>query len=42
VIPVINEGDRIRGQLMRIRDSGLPVDVIVADGGSTDGLLDAA
>lgn len=40
VIPVINEGDRIRGQLERIRDAGLPVDVIVADGGSTDGSLD--
>jgi len=40
VIPVINEGERIRGQLMRIRDAALPVDVIVADGGSTDGSLD--
>ena len=37
VIPVINEGERIRGQLERIRDADLPVDVIVADGGSTDG-----
>lgn len=41
VIPVINEGTRIRGQLSRIKDAGLPVDVIVADGGSTDGSLDA-
>jgi len=41
VIPVINEGGRIRAQLERIRDAGLPVDVIVADGGSTDGSLDA-
>ena len=41
VIPVINEGERIRGQLQRIRDAHLPVDVIVADGGSTDGSLDA-
>jgi dolichol-phosphate mannosyltransferase len=40
VIPVINEGARIRGQLERVRDAGLPVDVIVADGGSTDGSLD--
>ena len=40
VIPVINEGGRIRGQLVRIRDAALPVDVIVADGGSTDGSLD--
>lgn len=41
VIPVINEGERIRGQLKRIQAAGLPVDVIVADGGSTDGSLDA-
>ena len=40
VIPVINEGERIRGQLVRIRDAGLPVDVVMADGGSTDGSLD--
>lgn len=40
VIPVINEGERIRGQLLRVRDAGLPVDVVVADGGSTDGSLD--
>lgn len=42
VIPVINEGDRIRDQLLRIREAKLPVDVIVADGGSTDGSLDPA
>jgi len=41
VIPVINEGDRIRGQLLRVQAADLPVDVIVADGGSTDGSLDA-
>lgn len=41
VIPVINEGERIRAQLLRIRDAALPVDVIVADGGSTDGSLSA-
>lgn len=41
VIPVINEGERIRGQLRRIADAGLPVDVVIADGGSTDGSLDA-
>lgn len=40
VIPVINEGARIRGQLDRTRAAALPVDVIVADGGSTDGSLD--
>lgn len=41
VIPVINEGERIRGQLLRIQAASLPVDVIIADGGSTDGSLDA-
>ena len=41
VIPVINEGERIRGQLSRIKEAQLAVDVIVADGGSTDGSLDA-
>lgn len=39
VIPVINEGDRIRGQLTRIVKENLPIDVVVADGGSTDGSL---
>ncbi|MEE4155028.1 MAG: glycosyltransferase family 2 protein [Erythrobacter sp.] len=42
VIPVINEGERIRGQLERIREARLPVDVVIADGGSTDGSLDPA
>ncbi len=40
VIPVINEGERIRGQLRRIAEAGLQVDVVIADGGSTDGSLD--
>ncbi|KTR82254.1 glycosyl transferase family 2 [Novosphingobium barchaimii] len=40
VIPVINEGGRIRAQLARVAAASLPVDVIVADGGSTDGSLD--
>lgn len=40
VVPVINEGERIRRQLGRMRDvPGLP-DVIIADGGSTDGSMD--
>ena len=39
VIPVINEGDRIRGQLTQIAKEKLPIDVVVADGGSTDGSL---
>lgn len=41
VIPVINEGERIRVQLRRVAAAGLPVDVVVADGGSTDGSLDS-
>jgi glycosyltransferase involved in cell wall biosynthesis len=40
VVPVINEGARIRAQLLRTRDANLRVDVIVADGGSNDGSLD--
>ncbi|RBY89824.1 glycosyltransferase family 2 protein [Blastococcus sp. TF02A-26] len=40
LIPVINEGERILGQLRRIQDLGLGLDVVVADGGSTDGSND--
>ena len=40
VIPVINEGARIRGQLQKIATARPAVDVIIADGGSTDGSLD--
>lgn len=40
VIPVINEGARIRGQLQKIAAARPAVDVIIADGGSTDGSLD--
>jgi glycosyltransferase involved in cell wall biosynthesis len=40
VIPVINEGDRIRAQLLRISKQETGIDVIIADGGSTDGSLD--
>ena len=42
IIPVINEGERIRGQLRAIADLAPPVDVVIADGGSTDGSLDEA
>lgn len=41
VVPVINEGDRIRAQVRRMHDTGHGLDVLVADGGSTDGSLDA-
>ena len=41
VIPVINEGARIGAQLQRVALAHLPVDVVIADGGSTDGSLDA-
>lgn len=41
VIPVINEGMRIQSQLMRIQDSQSGIDVVIADGGSTDGSLEA-
>lgn len=41
VIPVINEGERIRGQLMRIHALSPAVDVVMADGGSSDNSLDA-
>lgn len=40
VIPVINEGSRIRAQIERITASAPLIDVIIADGGSTDGSLD--
>jgi dolichol-phosphate mannosyltransferase len=40
VIPVINEGERILAQLQRLRDHAFDLDVVVADGGSTDGSTD--
>lgn len=42
VIPVLNEGERIRGQLKALAALNHPVDVIIADGGSTDGSVDEA
>lgn len=39
VIPVINEGARIQRQLEAIAKLAPPVDVVMADGGSTDGSL---
>ena len=40
LIPVINEGERLLGQLRRLRELGPGLDVVVADGGSTDGSND--
>ena len=37
IIPVLNEGERIKKQLNNIAALHLPVDIIIADGGSTDG-----
>ena len=41
-IPVINEGERIVKQLEKIRYSGIDrlVDVIICDGGSSDGSVE--
>ena len=36
-IPVLNEGERIRRQLATMREIGSVADVLIADGGSTDG-----
>lgn len=42
VIPVINEGQRIRSLLQRMTDMNLSAiaDIVIVDGGSTDGSLD--
>lgn len=37
VIPVINEGEKFLNQLSRIRHANFPIDVIIADGDSSDG-----
>jgi rSAM/selenodomain-associated transferase 2 len=43
VIPVLNEQDRIGGVINELRqDSSAPFDIIVIDGGSTDGTVRAA
>lgn len=44
VIPVINEGERIRAQLRDMDRHGITrtIDTVVVDGGSTDGSLDHA
>lgn len=40
VVPVLNEGERVRAQLSRMHALGHGLDVLVADGGSRDGSLD--
>lgn len=40
VIPVINEGERLLGQLGRLAAAAPEVDVVIADGGSSDGSLE--
>lgn len=42
IVPVINEGERIRGQLREMAALGSGLDLVVVDGGSTDGSLDRA
>lgn len=42
VVPVINEGSRIRRQLMEMEQLPFPIDIVVADGGSDDGSVDAS
>ena len=39
-VPVINEGERIREQLKRTKPFADMVDIILLDGGSTDGSMD--
>jgi dolichol-phosphate mannosyltransferase len=38
---VINEGERIQKQLQRMKQYSDKIDIVIADGGSTDGSLDA-
>lgn len=40
VVFVINEGEKVRKQLARMAELNADVDIVVADGGSTDGSLD--
>jgi glycosyltransferase involved in cell wall biosynthesis len=38
-VPVIDEGERIARQLVKMREIARTIDVVIADGGSTDGSL---
>jgi len=40
-IPVLNENGRLQAQLQRMLSLNLPVDIVIADGGSTDGSVSA-
>jgi dolichol-phosphate mannosyltransferase len=40
IVPVINEGERIQRQLREMTDLNSGIDVVVVDGGSTDGSLE--
>lgn len=40
IVPIINEGDRIKNQLLKMKNYTNIVDIILADGGSTDGSTD--
>ena len=40
IIPVLNEGDRIRRQIEQMRQYASMVDILIVDGGSTDGSID--
>lgn len=42
IVPVINEGHRLPRQLMRMAEVAALADIIIADGGSTDGSNDPA
>ena len=41
VIPVINEGKKIRDQLSSIKQYNFNIDIVIADGGSSDNSLDS-
>lgn len=39
-VPVLNEGERIRRQVTRMSEADLGCDIVIADGGSTDGAVE--